>query len=345
MTSSLREKNWIVSSTGGVRVDPKKVVIIGSGPAGLTAAIYAARARLAPLVIEGDPGSKIDPAGGQLMLTTDVENYPGFPEGILGPELMERFKKQAGRFGAVYVSGMVTRVNVRKQPFTVAYTNLETGEDETIETRTLIVATGASAKYLGLKVEEQLIGKGVTTCATCDGAFFKGRKVAVVGGGDTAMEEANFLTRHAEKVYVIHRRDEFRASKIMLKRAQENPKIEFKLNRTVLDIIPEKRFLSKLVLGGTQKDEGKTEDLAIGPSGGLFIAIGHTPNTDLFSGQLELEDTGYLKVVGGTSLTSVEGVFAAGDVHDHHYRQAVTAAGAGCKAAMDAEKWLEARGY
>jgi thioredoxin reductase (NADPH) len=325
-------------------LDPKKVVILGSGPAGLTAAIYAARARLEPVVIEGDPGSKVDPAGGQLMLTTEVENYPGFPDGIMGPELMERFKKQAARFGTTFLTGVATKVDLARRPFSVTALNHETGEEETLTTRALIVATGASAKYLGLEKEQALLGKGVTTCATCDGAFFKNKTVAVVGGGDTAMEEANFLTRHASKVYIIHRRDEFRASKIMLKRAQDNDKVEFKLNRTVVDIVPDKRFLSKIVLGGTNRDEGKTEELALGPSGGLFIAIGHSPNTKLFHGQIELEDTGYLKVVGGTSLTSVEGVFAAGDVHDHHYRQAVTAAGAGCKAAMDAEKWLEAQG-
>lgn len=325
-------------------MEPKKVVIIGSGPAGLTAAIYAARARLAPLVLEGDPSSKIDPAGGQLMLTTEVENYPGFPEGIMGPELMERFKKQAARFGAEYVSGMATHVDVTKRPFTIRFSDFDSGEEKTVQTHAVIVATGASAKWLGIGKDLQLSGKGVTTCATCDGAFFKGRKVAVVGGGDTAMEEANFLTRYAEKVYVIHRRDEFRASKIMLKRARDNPKIEFKLNRTVVDIIPEKRYLQGLVLEGTQKDEGKKEELPLGPSGGLFIAIGHSPNVDLFKGQLELEETGYLKVKGWSSLTSVEGVFAAGDVHDHHYRQAVTAAGAGCKAAIDAERWLESKG-
>ena len=325
-------------------MEPRKVVVIGSGPAGLTAAIYAARARLMPLVIEGDPSSKIDPAGGQLMLTTEVENYPGFPEGVMGPELMERFKKQAARFGAEYVSGKVTAVDVKKRPFTLKYSDFDAGDEKTAQAHAVIVATGASAKWLGIGKDLQLSGKGVTTCATCDGAFFKNRKVAVVGGGDTAMEEANFLTRYADRVYVIHRRPEFRASKIMLKRARENPKIEFKTNRTVVDVLPDTRFLSKLVLAGTNEDEGKKEELAIGPSGGLFIAIGHSPNTLLFSGQLELEDTGYIKVTHGTSLTSVEGVFAAGDVHDHHYRQAITASGAGCKAAMDAEKWLEAQG-
>ncbi|MEZ0229051.1 MAG: thioredoxin-disulfide reductase [Planctomycetota bacterium] len=324
--------------------EPRKVVIIGSGPAGLTAAIYAARARLTPLVVEGDPSSKIDPAGGQLMLTSEVENYPGFPEGVTGPELMERFKKQAARFGAEYVSGVVTKIDVTKRPFTVHFTDFDSGAEKTTTTHAVIVATGASAKWLGIGKDLQLSGKGVTTCATCDGAFFKGRKVAVVGGGDTAMEEANFLTRYADKVYVVHRREDFRASKIMIKRAKDNPKIEFKLNRTVVDIIPEKRYLSTLVLAGTNQDEGKKEELAIGPSGGLFIAIGHSPNVDLFKGQLELEENGYLKVKGWSSLTSVEGVFAAGDVHDHHYRQAVTAAGAGCKAAIDAERWLEGKG-
>jgi thioredoxin reductase (NADPH) len=325
-------------------LDPRKVVIIGSGPAGLTAAIYAARARLAPFVIEGDPASKVDPAGGQLMLTTEVENYPGFPEGIMGPELMERFKKQAARFGAQFMMGNATKVDVTKRPFTITYNNMEKGALETIDAHAIIVATGASAKYIGLESEQKLIGKGVTTCATCDGAFFKGKKVAVVGGGDTAMEEANFLTRYAERVYLIHRREDFRASKIMLKRARENPKIEFKCNRTVLDIIPEKRFLGKLLLGGTHADEGKKEELVLGPAGGLFVAIGHSPNTELFKGALDMDDNGYLKVKGSFSTTQIEGVFAAGDVHDHHYRQAVTAAGAGCKAAIDAERWLEGQG-
>jgi thioredoxin reductase (NADPH) len=325
-------------------VDTKKVVIIGSGPAGLTAAIYAARARLAPVVLEGDPASKIDPAGGQLMLTTEVENYPGFPEGIMGPELMERFKKQAARFGAEFISANATGVDLKKRPFTVKYHDFDSGEDRSVSGHSIIIATGASAKWLGIGKDLELSGKGVTTCATCDGAFFKGRKVAVVGGGDTAMEEANFLTRYAERVYVLHRRKDFRASKIMLDRAQENPKIEFKMNRVVTDIIPEKRFLQGLTLAGTNEDEGKKEDLVLGPSGGLFIAIGHSPNVELFQGQLELEANGYLRVRGGTSLTSVEGVFACGDVHDHHYRQAVTAAGAGCKAAIDAERWLESEG-
>ncbi len=325
-------------------MDTKKVVIIGSGPAGLTAAIYAARARLAPLVIEGDPASKVDPAGGQLMLTTEVENYPGFPEGVMGPELMERFKKQAARFGAEYVSGMATHVDVTKRPFSVRYNDFDSGAEKTIHSHTVIIATGASAKWLGIGKDLELSGKGVTTCATCDGAFFKGKKVAVVGGGDTAMEEANFLTRYADKVYVIHRRNELRASKIMIKRAKDNPKVEFKLNRTVVDIIPEKRYLKSLHLQGTHEDEGKKEELEIGPSGGLFVAIGHSPNVDLFKGQVALEENGYLKVHGSTSLTSVEGVFACGDVHDHHYRQAVTAAGAGCKAAIDAERWLESKG-
>lgn len=324
--------------------EAKKVVIIGSGPAGLTAAIYAARARLAPLVLEGDPSSKVDPAGGQLMLTTEVENYPGFPEGVMGPELMERFKKQAARFGAEFVSGMATKVDVTKRPFKVHFNDFDAGTEKSVEAHAVIVATGASAKWLGIGKDIALSGKGVTTCATCDGAFFKGRKVVVVGGGDTAMEEANFLTRYADKVYVVHRRADFRASKIMLKRAKDNPKVEWKLNRVVTDIIPEKRFLSSVVLEGTNEDEGKKEELSIGPSGGLFVAIGHSPNVDLFKGQLELEENGYMKVKGWSSLTSVEGVFAAGDVHDHHYRQAVTAAGAGCKAAIDAERWLEGKG-
>ena len=278
------------------------------------------------------------------MLTTEVENYPGFPDGILGPELMALFKKQAARFGARFVLGQATRLDLSKRPFTVDVKDWNEGTTTALRARALIVATGASSKYLEVPSEQALIGKGVSTCATCDGAFFKGRKVAVVGGGDTAMEEANFLTRHADTVYLIHRRRDLRASKIMQKRARDNPKIVWKLDREVAEIVPEKRFLKHLVLHGTNEAKGTTEVLELGPSGGLFVAIGHTPNTELLGGQVEMEDTGYLKTRASTSLTSVEGVFAAGDVHDHHYWQAVTAAGAGCKAAIDAEKWLEAQG-
>lgn len=322
-----------------------KVAIIGSGPAGLTAAIYASRAKLTPICLEGgDITSKTDLPGGQLMLTTDVENFPGFPEGIMGPELMERFKEQASRFGTQFVAGRVTKADLSQRPFVLEVDKQMEGTQETIRCEALIVATGASAKYLGLPVEQALLGKGVTTCATCDGAFFRDKHVVVVGAGDSAMEEANFLTRFAHTVTVVHRSETFRASKIMLERARANPKIKWALNRAVTDIHGGERFLDAVTLAGTGPDEGQEERLEIGPGGGLFIAIGHSPNSILFSGQLDLHDNGYLKTDGVSSRTSVEGVFAAGDIHDHHYRQAITAAGAGCKAAIDCEKWLEAQG-
>lgn len=322
-----------------------KVAIIGSGPAGLTAAIYASRAKLDPVCLEGgDITSKTDLPGGQLMLTTDVENFPGFPEGIMGPELMTLFKKQAERFGTVFVPGRVTKADLSQRPFVLEVDKQLEGTQTTIKAHAIIVATGASAKYLGLEVEQKYLGQGVTTCATCDGAFFRDKHVVVVGAGDSAMEEAVFLTRFAHTVTIVHRRTGLRASKIMIERAQANPKIKWKLNRVVKDIIPDERFLKQIVLAGTHEDEGVTETLDIGPSGGLFIAIGHSPNTQIFADQIEMHDTGYLKTKSSTSLTSVEGVFAAGDVHDSHYRQAITASGAGCKAAIDAEKWLEAQG-
>lgn len=322
-----------------------KVAIMGSGPAGLTAAIYAARANLSPVCIEGgDVTSKTDLPGGQLMLTTEVENFPGFPEGILGPELMERFRKQAERFGTKFVSGRVVDVDLSQRPFVLQIHDTLQDTRSTLRCHALIVATGASAKYLGLPKEQELLGRGVTTCATCDGAFFRNKHVVVVGGGDSAMEEANFLTRYAHTVTVVHRRETFRASKIMLDRAKANPKIQWKLNRAVVDIIPDKRYLAAIELAGTEKDQGVRETLEIGPDGGLFVAIGHSPNTVIFGDQLALHDNGYIKVFDGTSRTSVEGVFAAGDVHDHIYRQAITASGAGCKAAIDAERWLELQG-
>ncbi len=322
-----------------------KVVIMGSGPAGLTAAIYAARAKLEPVVLEGgDISSKTDLPGGQLMLTTDVENFPGFPDGIQGPELMERFKQQAARFGTTFIPGRVVKADLSERPFTLEVDKQMEGTKETIRCHSLIVATGASAKYLGIEAEEKYLGRGVTTCATCDGAFFRDKHVVVVGGGDSAMEEANFLTRFAHTVTIVHRRKGFRASKIMLERAQNNPKIKWKLDRVITDIEPDQRFLKALKLAGTGEDEGDLETFEIGPDGGLFVAIGHHPNVDVFGRQLDMTDVGYLKTYDGTSRTSVEGVFAAGDVHDSHYRQAITAAGAGCKAAMDAEKWLEGEG-
>ncbi|MEZ6188529.1 MAG: FAD-dependent oxidoreductase [Planctomycetota bacterium] len=287
--------------------------------------------------------SKTDLPGGQLMLTTEVENFPGFPEGIMGPELMGRFREQAERFGAVFKPGLVTHADLSQRPFKLEVNDTYGGTTYSVESHALIVATGASAKYIGFEGEQEQLGKGVTTCATCDGAFFRGKHVVVVGGGDSAMEEANFLTRFADKVTVIHRRTTFRASKIMLERAQQNPKIEWKLNREVVGVVPGPKYLEAVKLLGTFEDEGQEETLPIGPDGGLFIAIGHSPNSAIFGDQLDLHDTGYIKVEGATSRCNVEGVFVAGDIHDSHYRQAITAAGAGCKAAIDAERWLESK--
>jgi thioredoxin reductase (NADPH) len=322
-----------------------KVAIMGSGPAGLTAAIYAARANLAPVCIEGgDVTSKTDLPGGQLMLTTEVENFPGFPEGILGPELMERFRKQAERFGTKFVGGRVVNADLSRRPFVLQIHDTVQDTKSTLRCQALIVATGASAKYLGIPQEQELLGKGVTTCATCDGAFFRNKHVVIVGGGDSAMEEALFLTRYAHTVTVVHRRETFRASKIMLDRAKANPKIQWKLNRAVVGIVPDKKYLKALELAGCEHEAGVRETLEVGPDGGLFVAIGHAPNSVVFGDQLALHDNGYIKLFDGSSRTSVEGVFASGDIHDHVYRQAITASGAGCKAAIDAERWLEQQG-
>jgi thioredoxin reductase (NADPH) len=306
----------------------RQVIIIGSGPAGLTAALYAARANLSPLVIEGVE------AGGQLMLTTMVENWPGFRDGIMGPDLMAELRAQALRFGAEIVQGDVSSVDVSARPFTL------TVSGKTYKAQALILATGASAKWLDLGVDKQLSGRGVSTCATCDGFFFKGRRVAVIGGGDTAIEEAIYLAKLASHVTVIHRRDTLRASKVMQDKAMSTANVTFVWNTEVTDIQdPSKGEVTCLVLKNNQT--GATSEL---PVDGVFIAIGHTPNTGLVQGQVELEDNGYIKTHGG-SRTSVPGVFAAGDVQDHIYRQAVTAAGSGCMAAIDAERYLSGTGH
>ena len=311
----------------------RQVIIVGSGPAGLTAAIYAARAQLTPLVIEGEPSSTSDQPGGQLMLTTEVENYPGFVNGIMGPELMHTFREQAARFGAEYVTAKVSKVDLSSRPFGL-WTDDPDAPEPAYTAEALIVATGARSLMLNLPNEERLIGYGVSTCATCDGFFFRDRDIAVVGGGDSALEEALFLTRFARTVTIIHRRGELRASKVMQQRAFANTKINFRWNTVVTDVIGDSTVQS-LVLRDTDTDEESSLEVA-----GLFVAIGHEPNTSLFKGQLELEENGYIRTFGGTQ-TNVEGVFACGDVQDHEYRQAITAAGSGCMAAIDVERWLD----
>ena len=312
--------------------DIRNVIIIGSGPAGFTAALYAARANLSPLVLAGVKW------GGQLMLTTDVENYPGFPEGILGPDLMQLFRKQAERFGAQILNEDVTSVNLKVRPFAI------TAGAKTYESKSVIIATGAEAQWLNLKNEQRLIGRGVSSCAPCDAFFFKDKKVVVIGGGDSVMEEALTLTKFATEVVIIHRRDQFRASKIMFDRAKKNKKVSFLINSVVVDVLGKDK-----VEGVKVKDvkTGKEKDMAVD---GMFLAIGHKPLSDVFKGQIELDEIGYVKrMPQGDSpgkfqmTTSVEGVFVAGDIHDYHFRQAVTAAGYGSMAALEAEKWIEAQ--
>jgi thioredoxin reductase (NADPH) len=300
----------------------EKVLIIGSGPAGLTAAVYAARADLQPLMIEGME------RGGQLMLTTDVENYPGFPDGIMGPDLMEQMRKQAERFGTRIMSSDVTGVDFSQRPFTVSV-----GQD-TYSAQSIIISTGASARWLGVEGEDRLRGFGVSACATCDGFFFRDKELLIVGGGDTAMEEAIFLTKFASKVTVVHRRDEFRASPIMVDRVLEHPKIDVLWDSVIVEIVGD-----TLVTGAKIRNV-KTDEVTDFTADGIFVAIGHTPNTKVFDGALDLDETGYILTEPGTTVTSVEGVFAAGDVTDKIYRQAVTAAGMGCQAALDAQRWL-----
>lgn len=304
----------------------ENVIIIGSGPAGLTSAIYTSRANLNPLMIEGEE------AGGQLMTTTEVENFPGFDHGITGPDLITVMRKQAERFGTRFITRNVTKVDFSQRPFKVWI------GDKLHLAKSIIISTGASAKYLGLPSEKTYSNRGVSACATCDGAFFRNQEIGVVGGGDTAMEEAQFLTRFASKVYLIHRRDHFRASKIMVDRALKNPKIEVLYNTEVIEVLGDGKGMTGAKLKGTV--DGAVKEL---PITGLFLAIGHKPNTDLFKGMLDMNETGYLITQPNTTYTNIPGVFAAGDVQDHVYRQAITAAGTGCMAAIDAERWLEAQ--
>ena len=313
-----------------------EVAIVGSGPAGLTAAIYAARANLQPVVLEGEPSSTSDQPGGQLMLTTDVENYPGFPDGVMGPELMQRFREQAIRFGARIDTVKASRVDFSVQPYGI-WTGDPDAPEPTLRAWTVIVSTGAQSLMLGLGREIELVGHGLSTCATCDGFFFRDQHIAVVGGGDSAMEEATFLTRFASRVTVIHRRDSLRASKIMQQRALANERIDFMWDSVV------EEYLGESTLNGLRVRNAKTDETTTLGVTGCFIAIGHRPNTDLFKGQLAMKENGYLITEPDSTRTASEGVFACGDVQDDYYRQAVTAAGSGCMAAMEAERYLESR--
>jgi thioredoxin reductase (NADPH) len=317
--------------------DVRDVIIIGSGPAGLTAAVYTARANLAPLVLEGEPSSTSDQPGGQLMLTTEVENFPGFPDGIMGPELMVNMRAQAARFGAQIETVKASRVDLSATPFGIWVGDPDTAEP-TYRANAVIVSTGARSLMLGIPGESELLGYGVSTCATCDGFFFRDHHIAVVGGGDSAVEEANFLTKFAETVTLVVRRDELRASKIMQDRAKANPKIRFAWNSRPTEVVGADGKVAGLALEDTVTGESSVLDVT-----GVFVAIGHSPNTDLFKGQLDMEDNGYLITQAGSSRTNVEGVFACGDVQDHTYRQAITAAGSGCMAAIDVERYLESQ--
>ena len=308
--------------------EPREVIIVGGGPAGYTAALYTARANMTPLVIEGFQW------GGQLMITSDVENYPGYPDGILGPEMMQDFRRQAERFGAEFITDDVTRVDFSEQPFRVWI-----GDDE-YRSRTVIVATGATARQLGLESEQKLQGRGVSYCAVCDAAFFRDQQVIVVGGGDSALEEATFLAKFATKVTLVHRRDEFRASPIMVDRAKSNERIEFVLDSVVTDVLG----VDEGRMTGILAENVKTGEIATVAADGLFVAIGHDPTTSLFDGIIDMDEAGYIVTKGKTTETNIPGVFAAGDVQDHVYRQAVTAAGSGCQAALDAERYLAALG-
>jgi thioredoxin reductase (NADPH) len=319
--------------------DIREVIIIGSGPAGLTAAIYSARANLNPLIIEGEPSSSSDQPGGQLMLTSDIENFPGFIDGITGPGLMGNMRAQAARFGAQFLTTKVTRVDFSERPFKVWANDPNTGEEVQHQARSVIVSTGARSLMLGVENEARLLGHGVSTCATCDGFFFRSHHIAVVGGGDSALEEAMFLTKFADSVTVIHRRHELRASKIMQDRAFANPKLSFVWDSEVSALNGATK-LESITLRNLMTEEETTMAVT-----GLFVAIGHAPNTDLFKGQLDLDDAGYLITDASSSRTDIEGVFACGDVQDHVYRQAITAAGTGCMAAMDTERWLEAASH
>ncbi|MCM3390462.1 thioredoxin-disulfide reductase (plasmid) [Ureibacillus chungkukjangi] len=303
----------------------EKVVILGTGPAGLTAAIYLARANMNPLVIEGNQ------PGGQLTITTEVENFPGFIEGVMGPELMDNMRKQSERFGTRFKSGWVTKVDLSKRPF-----KIQIGNDEVIETEALIISTGASAKLLNIPGEKENMGAGVSACATCDGFFFRNKKVIVVGGGDSALEEANFLTKFADEVVLVHRRNELRGSKIMQDRAKENNKISWALNKTPLEVVTGENGLK-----GLKVKNNETNGEEIIEANGIFVAIGHTPNTAFLEGQIDTDEKGYINVVPGTTETNIPGVYACGDVQDNKYRQAITAAGTGCMAALDAERFLE----